>query len=164
MGFLGTFLGRLFGSPASRELLPLGSRAPDFALLDHRGQTVRLEDYSGGRFVLWFFPKASTPGCTRQGCGYRDRIREYEEKGVRVLAASFDSVEANRRFAEEQRFPFPILCDVDRRLGLSYRAALRASDAYPRRITYVIGPEGLIEQALETKDPGAQAGALLETF
>lgn len=81
-----------------------------------------------------------------------------------MLGASFDSVEANRRFAEEQRFPFPLLCDVDRTLGLAYRAALRRDDAFPRRVTYVIGRGGRIEHALETKDPGAQAGVLLESF
>ena len=164
MGFLGTFLGRLFASKASRELLPLGSLAPDFLVQDHTGRTVRLADFRGGRVVLWFFPKAGTPGCTRQGCGFRDRAREYAAKGVHVLGASFDTIADNRRFADEQRFPFPILCDVDRRIGIAYRAAERANDAYPRPITYVIGPEGYIEQALETKDPGGQAGALLESL
>lgn len=65
---------------------------------------------------------------------------------------------------EEQGFPFPLLCDVDKELGIAYRAARDARDAYPRRITYVIGPDGRIEQALETQDPGGQAGSLLETL
>jgi len=164
LGFLTTFLGRLFSSRASLALLPVGSRAPDFEVLDHKGRTVRLVDHRGGRVVLWFFPKASTSGCTRQGCAFRDHAREYQQKGIRVLAASFDTIAANHRFAEEQRFPFPILCDVDRRVGLAYRAARKASDSHPRRITYVIGPDGSIEQAIETKDPGAQAGALLESL
>jgi peroxiredoxin Q/BCP len=81
-----------------------------------------------------------------------------------VLGASFDTAAENRRFAEDQGYPFPLLCDRDRRLGLAYRAALDAGDAYPRRITYVIGADGRIEQALETRDPGAQAGALLESL
>jgi peroxiredoxin Q/BCP len=79
-----------------------------------------------------------------------------------VLGISFDSVEDNRRFAEEQALPFPLLCDVDRRVGLAYRACERASDAYPRRVTYVIGPDGRIEQALATQDPGGQAAELLQ--
>lgn len=81
-----------------------------------------------------------------------------------MLGASFDGAEANRRFADEQGFPFPLLCDVDRTLGLAYRAALRPSDAFPRRVTYAIGSDGRIEQALETKDPGAQAGVLLDSL
>jgi peroxiredoxin len=79
-----------------------------------------------------------------------------------VLGVSFDTVEDNRRFAEEQGFPFPLLCDVRREAGLAYRACDTAQDAWPRRVTYVIGRDGRIEQALETKDPGAQAGELAE--
>jgi len=73
-------------------------------------------------------------------------------------------VEANRAFAEKRGFPFRLLCDTDRTLCLAYRACERADDAYARRITYVIGPDGRIEQALETKSPKAQAAELLETL
>ncbi len=81
-----------------------------------------------------------------------------------MLGASFDAAEANRSFAEAQGFPFPLLCDTDRALALAYRAASSADDAFPRRVTYVIGADGRIEQGLETKDPGAQAGVLLESL
>lgn len=164
MGFLATFLGRLFASKSSRALLAVGTSAPDFTAQDHLGRTVRLADLRGRRVVLWFFPKASTPGCTRQGCAFRDRAPDYAARDVHVLAASFDTAADNRRFAEEHGFPFPILCDVDRRIGLAYRSALRADDAYPRRITYVIGPDGVIERAIETRDPGAQASDLLRAL
>lgn len=62
MGFLGTFLRRAFSGDSDRELLPVGSPAPDFAVLDHAGRRVSLADFRGRRLVLWFFPKASTPG------------------------------------------------------------------------------------------------------
>ena len=88
MGFLATFLARLV---ASRALLPVGSEAPDFELDDHQGRRVRLRDLRGERVVLWFFPKASTPGCTRQGCAFRDLHAEFVRKHVRVLGASFDT-------------------------------------------------------------------------
>jgi peroxiredoxin Q/BCP len=78
-----------------------------------------------------------------------------------VLGISFDTIEENREFAQVQKFPFPLLCDVDRRVGLAYRACESSSDAYPRRITYVIGPDARIEQAIATQDPGAQAAAIL---
>jgi peroxiredoxin Q/BCP len=81
-----------------------------------------------------------------------------------VLGASFDTAAENRRFAEEEDFPYPLLCDVDRRLGLAYKACASATDAYPRRITYVIGADGRIEQAITTKDPGAQATEILESL
>ncbi len=79
-----------------------------------------------------------------------------------VLGASFDTVEENRAFVEKYEFPYAILCDTDRSLGLSYRACAEASDGYPRRITYVINTEGKIEQAIETSDPAKQASELLE--
>jgi peroxiredoxin Q/BCP len=81
-----------------------------------------------------------------------------------VLGASFDTAEDNRRFATEEDFPYPLLCDVDRRLGLAYRACASVNEDYPRRITYVIGADGRIEQALATKDPGGQADAILATL
>jgi len=77
---------------------------------------------------------------------------------------SFDTVEENRAFAAKEGFPFPLLCDTERVLGLLYRACESADDAYPRRITYVIGGDGRIEQAIETKDPGAQAEAIACTL
>jgi peroxiredoxin Q/BCP len=78
-----------------------------------------------------------------------------------VLGISFDSVADNRAFAEKFQFPFPLLSDTSRAVGLAYRACDKASDGYARRFTYVIGPDGRIEQAIDTKDPGGQAAALL---
>ncbi len=74
---------------------------------------------------------------------------------------SFDSQEANAAFAAKQEFPYSLLCDTERELGLAYLACERKEDEYPRRITYVIGSGGAIEKAIETKDVGAQAGELL---
>jgi thioredoxin-dependent peroxiredoxin len=78
-----------------------------------------------------------------------------------VLGASFDDTAANRAFAEKHGYTFPLLCDTTRALGLAYGACERRDDAYPRRITYVIGADGRIEQALATQDPKGQAEALL---
>lgn len=81
-----------------------------------------------------------------------------------ILGASFDSVEANRAFAEKHQYPFALLTDADRRVALAYGAADTAQDQYPRRNTYVIGPDGRIEQVIATKDPGAQAESLLPSL
>jgi peroxiredoxin Q/BCP len=86
------------------------------------------------------------------------------EKNTVVLGASFDTVEENRAFVEKYDFPYSILCDTDRKLGLAYKACADASDGYPRRITYVISAEGQIEQAIETSDPATQASDLLESL
>ena len=78
-----------------------------------------------------------------------------------VLGISFDSAAENRAFAEKFGYTFPLLCDVDRKVGLAYGACKSAKDRYAARLTYVIGPDGKVEQAIDTKDPGAQAKALL---
>jgi peroxiredoxin Q/BCP len=78
-----------------------------------------------------------------------------------VLGASFDDAAANRAFAEAQGYTFPLLCDTSRALALAYRAGESPRDAWPRRVTYVIGRDGRVEQAIETRDPKGQAEALL---
>jgi thioredoxin-dependent peroxiredoxin len=80
-----------------------------------------------------------------------------------ILGISFDSVEENRAFAEKFGYGFRLLSDPERKAGVAYKAAENASDPYAKRFTYVIGPDGKIEQAIDTKDPGGQAAALLPT-
>ena len=80
------------------------------------------------------------------------------------MGASFDTVEENRAFAEKFDFPYPLLCDTDRALSLAYKACEDASDGYPRRITYVISPEGVIERAIETSDPAGQASDIINAL
>ena len=78
-----------------------------------------------------------------------------------VLGISFDSVAENRAFAEKFDYPFPLLSDPERRAGLAYEACQSVDDGYAKRLTYVIGPTGTIESAIDTKDPGGQAADLL---
>jgi peroxiredoxin Q/BCP len=78
-----------------------------------------------------------------------------------VLGISFDSAAENRAFAEKFGYSFPLLCDVERKVGLAYGACKSAKDRYAARLTYVIGADGKVEQAIDTKDPGGQAKALL---
>lgn len=83
---------------------------------------------------------------------------------MKVFGVSFDSVADNKAFADKFSFPFALLSDPDRAMGIAYKACDGKLDPYARRLTYVVGPEGTIEQAIDTKDPGAQAGELLGTF
>lgn len=78
-----------------------------------------------------------------------------------IFGVSFDSVEENRAFAEKFEFPFALLSDPEHAMGLAFRACESASDQYARRYTYVVGPDGTIEQAIDTQDPGGQAAAVL---
>ena len=81
-----------------------------------------------------------------------------------MLGISFDTVAKNRAFAEKHALPYRLLCDTDRSVGLAYGACDSATDAYPRRITYVIGPDGKVERAIDTEDPAGQAAQLLQSL
>ncbi len=81
-----------------------------------------------------------------------------------MLGISFDGPAENRAFAEKFGYTFPLLCDTNRQVGLAYGACERSADAYARRRTFVIGPDGRIEQSIETTDPAGQAAALLPTL
>ena len=136
------------------ELLAVGSPAPDFKVQDHLGRTVTLADLRGQRTVLYWYPKADTPGCTREACGFRDHFAEL--KGAsRVYGVSFDTPEKNRRFAEKFSLPFPLLCDTTRAMSVAWRACRSRSSWFPARITYVIGPDGRIEHAERVGNIGA---------
>lgn len=133
-------------------MLKEGTQAPDFTVTDHNGNTVRLADYRGRRVVLWFYPKADTPGCTLEGQGFRDNYHRFKEKDTAVLGVSLDDEAANKAFAEKYAFPFPLLCDVDRKIALAYHAVTGPDDAYARRISYVIGEDGVIQESIEKVD------------
>ena len=143
-------------------MLKAGDKAPDFEVLDHTGKKVSSRDLKGKRYVLWFYPMADTPGCTKEGCGFRDKTPDYQKKGVEILGISFDKPEANKAFVEKFKFPFRLLSDTDKKVGMAFGAADDASAKTAKRLTFVVGPDGKIEQAIDTKDPAGQADALLK--
>ncbi|MCU1230164.1 MAG: bcp1 [Acidobacteria bacterium] len=134
-------------------MLNVGDEAPDFEVLDHHGKPVRLSDLRGKRVVLWFYPKADTPGCTIEGCTFRDLASEYAAKNVAIYGVSFDKPEDNAAFADKFGFRFPLLSDVDRKIGLAYGAASSEKDEYAKRIAYVIDENGRIAEAHPKVDP-----------
>lgn len=97
-----------------------GSLAPDFALQDDSGKTVRLSDYRGQRVVLYFYPKDNTPGCTTQACGFRDHYTEITEQNAVVLGISPDSVESHVRFKSQHNLPFRLLADQGHKVADLY--------------------------------------------
>ena len=127
-------------------MLNPGDVAPDFTAVDHHGNTVRLADLRGKTVVLWFYPKADTPGCTAEGCSFRDLKAEYEKKNAVILGASFDTCEENAAFAKKFGFTYPLLCDTERKLGMAYGAATDASAPNATRTGVIIGPDGRIKE------------------
>ncbi len=125
-------------------MLKVGDKAPGFTVQDHSGKTVKLDQFQGKKVVLWFYPKADTPGCTAEGCGFRDRQALFAEKNAVLLGVSFDNVAENAAFASKFGFEFPLLCDTNRSIGMSYGACDTDGESYAKRIAYVIDGKGEI--------------------
>lgn len=92
-------------------MLNIGDAAPSFTLLDQDGQSVSLADFKGKKVLVWFYPKASTPGCTAEGCNIRDNYAAFSDANVEILGISKDSVKRQKNFATKQSFPYRLLSD-----------------------------------------------------
>jgi len=145
------------------HMLNIGDQAPDFSLLDQDGNQVSLGDFRGKKVLLWFYPKASTPGCTAEGCSLRDHNTALVDKNVVVLGMSKDSVKRQKNFATKQSFPYPLLSDESGSTVEAYGAwglkkfMGREYDGI-FRISYLIDEEGRIEKTyakVKTKTHGA---------
>jgi peroxiredoxin Q/BCP len=136
----------------------VGDQAPDFTLQDQHGEDVSLSSLRGRAVVLYFYPKADTSGCTTQACGVRDHRSEYERAGAVVLGVSPDPVKRIASFDEKYGLGFPLLADEDHMVAEAYGVWVEKS-RYGRRYmgversTFVISPEGVIEQVLRNVKP-----------
>jgi peroxiredoxin Q/BCP len=99
-----------------------GDAAPEFQLLDQHGKTVSLADFGGGKLLIYFYPKADTPGCTRQACSIRDAREELRDLGLAVVGISPDQPAKQRKFDDKYGLAFPLLTDSDHRVAAAYGA------------------------------------------
>jgi peroxiredoxin Q/BCP len=135
-----------------------GDKAPDFALPDQDGREVKLGDFAGEMVVLYFYPKADTPGCTTQACGVRDHQSDYAGAGAAVLGVSPDPVAKVKRFHDKQALNFPLLADEGHAVADAYGVWVEKS-MYGKtyfgneRTTFVIGPDGLVAKVLRKVKP-----------
>tara|TARA_R110002072_G_scaffold28552_3_gene91555 strand:+ start:220 stop:657 length:438 start_codon:yes stop_codon:yes gene_type:complete len=141
-----------------------GDTAPDFRAKDHTGSERTLSEFAGQRLVLWFYPKADTPGCSREGCGFRDLHERFQEKGAQILGVSYDTPADNAAFVEKYNFPYPLLSDTEQAIAKAYGAYSAERPDYPARNTYVIGPEGTLEQVLDGVNPKTHPRSLLDSL
>ncbi|MEZ6187378.1 MAG: peroxiredoxin [Planctomycetota bacterium] len=141
----------------------VGDTAPAFSTQDQEGNPVSLADFAGKRVVLWFYPKADTPGCTREGCNYRDLAERYADQGTQILGVSYDTPGANKAFHTKYRFSYPLLSDTDHSIAKAYGAYVDGQP-YPNRNTYVISGEGTIEGVHEGVNPKTHPRALLDSL
>jgi peroxiredoxin Q/BCP len=138
---------------ADQARLAPGDPAPDFALPDADGNVVRLADLRGRKVVVYFYPAASTPGCTKQACGFRDALADWEAAGYAVLGVSPDKPAKLAKFREAESLPFPLLSDPDKTVLAAY-GAYGEKKLYGKpvvgviRSTFVIDEDGRVERAM----------------
>lgn len=146
---------------AGAALLEPGDPFPAWSLRDHTGTTVTSQSLAGRTYLVWFYPKAMTPGCTAEGQGLRDNFAAFRAKGVEILGVSFDAPEANARFVEAERFPFRLLSDTDRTLAVATGAADTPAQPVARRVSYLVGPDGRVRAVYGTVTPQTHATDVL---
>ena len=148
-------------------MLTVGTKAPDFTLLNKEGNTVSLSDFFGKKIVLYFYPKDNTPGCTKQACAFASAYDDFKSKDITVIGISKDSVASHKKFAEKYSLPFVLLSDPE-------LVAIKAYDVWQEkkmcgkvgmgvvRTTFIIDENGNIEKIMPKVKPDTNAGEILE--
>jgi thioredoxin-dependent peroxiredoxin len=139
-----------------------GESFPAWSMPDHTGATVASKDLAGKTYLMWYYPRALTSGCTAEGCALRDSYAEFKRLGVEVLGVSFDAPEKNAEFVKENGFPFRLLSDRDKSVAISVGAADSDKRLFARRISYLVGPDGKILKVYLKVDPAVHARQVLD--
>jgi peroxiredoxin Q/BCP len=139
-------------------MLEAGASAPDFTLPDQDGNELSLSGLRGETVVLYFFPRADTPGCTTQACGVRDRGDEYKAAGARVIGISPDTIEAEKKFAGKFDLDFTLLADADHAVAERYGTWVEKSMYGKKymgvqRATFIIDPNGKVAKVFPRVSP-----------
>lgn len=147
-------------------MLEVGTKAPDFQLLDKDGKSVRLTDFLGKKIVLYFYPRDNTPGCTRQACAFAQSYPQFQNQDVVIIGISKDSVASHLKFAQKYELPFLLLSDPELQ-------AIQAYDVWQEkklygkvsmgvvRTTYLINEQGNIEKVMPKVKPDTNAAEIL---
>jgi peroxiredoxin Q/BCP len=147
--------------------LQVGDKVPAFTVSDDRGNTQSLSDYSGQKLVLFFYPKANTPGCTAEACDLRDHYKELQDAGYALLGVSADTVKSQRNFSEKFNFPFPLLADVDREVINAFgvwgpKKFMGKEYEGIHRKTFIIDEKGQVERVIDKVKTKEHAAQILE--
>ena len=132
-------------------LLNIGDKAPNFSLLNSNEELTSLSDFKGQKIVLWFFPKASTPGWTIEGQGFRDELQNFSDMGIHIIGVSADPIKKQKNFCDKQNFSFDLLSDESHSMLESYgvwglKKFMGREYMGISRVTYLINEDGFIEQ------------------
>jgi peroxiredoxin Q/BCP len=147
-------------------LMEVNSKAPEFTLPDQDGKVISLKDYRGSYVVLYFYPRADTPGCTVEACEFRDSYKKMEKSGAVLLGISPDTSKAQKKFEEKFSLPFTLLADADRKVADSYGVVVQ-KNMYGKKVTgiarttFIIGPDGKIVHIFNKVKPEGHAEEVL---
>lgn len=149
------------------QQLTTGATAPELTLTDHHSHPVRLSELRGQKVIVYFYPKAFTPGCTTEACDFRDNIASLQGLGYTVLGVSGDDLESLQHFAREHRLPYRLLSDPDGRAAQAWGAwgekiVNGATLVGPLRSTVVVNEEGIVESAEYNVQADGHVAALRE--
>jgi len=150
-------------------MLEPGDKAPAFTLSDQNGNEVKLADLEGETVVVYFYPRADTPGCTTQACGIRDRSGDYAAAGARVIGISPDEPKALAKFASKYDLDFTLLADPDHKIAEKY-GAWGEKSMYGKkymgilRSTFIVDPKGKIAKILPKVQPKKHDGLVLKAL
>ncbi|MQP24266.1 thioredoxin-dependent thiol peroxidase [Flavobacterium sp. LMO8] len=147
--------------------LKTGDKAPNFSGFDQSGTSHKLADYKGKKLVVFFYPKASTPGCTTEACDLRDNYARFQANNYALLGVSADSAKAQAKFIEKYDLPFPLLADEDKSVIQAFgvwgpkKFMGREYDGI-HRTTFVIDENGIIEEVISDVKTKAHAAQILK--
>lgn len=142
-------------------------KVPDFTLLDQDENKVSLKDFRGKTVVLYFYPKADTPGCTKESCEFRDTDKRIQKTGAVILGISADTPKAQKKFKDKYHLPFTLLADTDKKVCNAFDV-IKEKNMYGRKVmgiartTFIIGPDGKVEHIFEKVKPEGHAEQVLE--
>ena len=157
---IGLGLGWLNSARAAQPTV--GQIAPAFRLQDQNGTWHALDDFKGKWVALYFYPKADTPGCTKEACEFRDNIFAFEEIGATILGVSIDAIKDQKKFAEKYSLPFPLLADIDGTTAEAYGVMTNLGIMkIAKRQSFLIGPDGKIAKHYDKVDPTAHSKEVL---
>src|SRR6201987_2591644 len=146
--------------------MELHKKVADFSLQDDQEKTVHLSDFAGKPVVLFFYPKADTPGCTIEACGFRDTFKKLQKAGAVVLGISRDTPKAQRKFKEKYDLPYPLLADVDEKACKQFDV-LKEKNMYGKKVmgiertTFLIGPDQKLLKVFPKVRPEGHAEEVL---
>jgi peroxiredoxin Q/BCP len=149
--------------------MELHDKVENFTLQNQDGQTVQLNDFAGKPIVLFFYPKADTPGCTIEACGFRDAFTKLEDEGAVVLGISRDTPKAQKKFQEKYNLSYPLLADVDEKVCRQFDV-LREKNMYGKKVigiertTFLIGPDLRLLKIFPKVKPEGHAEEVLEAL